>query len=244
MATQTVTTGPPPWQIPYLQSGFSQAKELYDQGTNVVPFSPFSEQAIQGTADRARAGSPTVGAANDYITKSLQGGFLGSNPYLDQTFNQAAMATQGQLASQFAGSGRNVGASQDQRSQQLNDLATKIYGGNYANERQLQQGSVGAAIPLANQDYTDLAQLRGAGTDIEGLAQEYKNAPGSALDQYLARVSGNVGSQTSQPLYRNAGSSALGGALVGSQIGSGLSNSPWAGWLGAGIGGLLGGFGG
>lgn len=246
MATQTATNNPSPYILPYLKYGLDQSKSLYDQGGSpVVPFSPYSEQAITGTANRAQGGSPVVGAANDYVMKSLQGGFLGSNPYLDQTFNRAAMATQGQLASQFAGAGRNVDASQGNRSQQLNDLGTQIYGGAYGQERQLQQQSVGSAIPLANQDYVDLAQLRGAGQDVEGLAQEYATQPANALNQYLGQI-GQIppGSQTTAPLYRNTGAGIVGGALLGSQVGSSLSNSPWAGWLGAIGGGLLGGYGG
>jgi hypothetical protein len=126
----------------------------------------------------------------------------------------------------------------------LNNLATQIYGGAYNNERQLQQGVLGSVLPLANQDYVDLAQLRGAGSDIEGLAREYQQAPGQALDQYLGRVSGNMGATSSQPLYRNSGASALGGALLGSQLGSSLSSNPYAGIIGAIGGGILGGYGG
>jgi hypothetical protein len=246
MATQTVTSGPPAWQLPYLQYGLGQAQDLYQNGgTPVVPFSPYSEQAIQGTATRAQNGSPVVNAANDYVTKSLQGGFLGSNPYLTDTFNQAALATQNQLASQFAGAGRNVDASQGLRSQQLNDLATKIYGGNYQFERGLQQQAVGQAIPLANQDYVDLAQLRGAGQSVEGLAQEYAAQPANALNQYLGQAGAiPAGSTTTSPIYRNTGAAVAGGALAGAQLGSSLSSSPWAGWLGAIGGGLLGAYGG
>lgn len=246
MATQTVTNSPPAWLLPSLQYGLGQAQSLYQNGgTPIVPFSPYSEQAITGTAQRAQNGSPVVGAANDYVMKSLQGGFLGSNPYLDQTFNRAALQTQNQLASQFAGSGRNIDASMGLRSQQLNDLATQIYGGAYNTDRQLQQQSVGSAIPLANQDYVDLTALRGAGQDVEGLAQEYAAQPANALNQYLGQIGAiPAGSQTSSPLYRNTGAAILGGALTGSQIGSSLSSSPWAGWLGAIGGGLLGASGG
>jgi hypothetical protein len=245
MATQTTTTLPPAYQLPYLQYGLNQAKTLYGQGSQVVPFSQYSEQALQGTADRAQAGSPLVGAAQDYAQKSLSGGFLGSNPYLDQTFEQARLATQGGLASEFARSGRNVGASEGLRSQQINDLATKIYGGNYANERALQQGVLGQATGLANQDYVDLAQLRGVGSDVEGLAREYQEAPQQNLDRYLGRVGGiPAGSTTTSPLYRNSTGAALGGALLGSQIGSSVSSNPYAGLFGAALGGAAGYFGG
>lgn len=246
MATQTISEQPAPYILPYLQYGLGQAKSMYDGGgTPVVPFSPQSEQALQGVINRATGGSPLVQSAQDYAQKSLQGGFLGANPYLKDTFDQAAMATQSQLASQFAGSGRNVDASMGLRSQQLNDLATKIYGGAYNQERQLQQGVLGSVLPLANQDYVDLAQLRGAGTDIEGLAREYAGAPGAALDQYLGRI-GQIpsGSVQQSPLYRNSGASILGGALLGSQLGSSVSSNPYAGIIGAIGGGLLGGYGG
>lgn len=238
MANQTTTVSPPTWQLPYLQYGLAQARDQYQQGgTPVVPFSPYSEEALQGTADRATAGSPLVNAAQQYAQTSLQGGFLGSNPYLDRTFEKARLATQGGLASEFARSGRNVGASEGLRSQQLNDLATQIYGGAYNQERQLQQGVLGSVVPLANQDYVDLAQLRGAGTDVEGLAREYANQPANALDQYLGRVTGNFGSTTTQPLYRNSGAAAIGGALAG----YGATNGSPFGTILGGLAGYYGG---
>jgi hypothetical protein len=245
MATQTTTTMPPAYQLPYLQYGLGQAKSLYDQGSQVVPFSPQSEAALNATQLRATTGSPLVGAAQDYAQKSLSGGFLGTNPYLDQTFEQARLATQGGLASEFGRSGRNVDQSAGLRSQQLNNLATQIYGGAYNTERQLQQGVLGQATGLANQDYVDLAQLRGVGSDIEGLAREYQQAPQQALDQYLGRVGGiPAGSTTTTPLYRNSTGAALGGALVGSQIGSSVSSNPYAGLFGGIAGGLAGYYGG
>ena len=245
MATQTTTTNPPAWQLPYLQYGLGQSKSYYDQGgTPVIPFSPYSEQALQGVAQRAQAGSPLVSAAQDYAQKSLNGGFLGSNPYLDATFNKAALATQNQLASQFAGAGRNVGASEGLRSQQLNDLATQIYGGAYNQERQLQQGVLGSVLPLANQDYVDLGQLGNAGAAVEGKAQEYANQPAQALDQYLGRVTGNYGNTTTSPLYKNTGASILGGALLGGQLGSSVFGGQYGGLVGAGLGGILGAWGG
>lgn len=216
---QTTRTEPPSYQLPHLQYGLGQAQALYGQGRQVVPFSPQTEAAIAGTTQRAMQGSPVTSAAQDYATKSLQGGFLGSNPYLDATFNKAALSTQNQLASEFARSGRNVDASMGLRSQQLNDLATDIYGGDYQQERNRQQGVLGQAGAIANQDYIDLAQLGGAGSQIENLAKEYEAAPGLNLDDYLRRVSGNMGQTTITPRNSNPVGGALGGALAGSMFG-------------------------
>lgn len=238
----TTTAGPPAWQLPYVQQGMAGAQQQYQAGgTPVVGFSNETEQALQGTAARAQAGSPGVRAAQDVNTQTINGGFLGSNPYLDQTFNRAALATQNQLASQFAGSGRNVGASEGLRSQQLNDLATGIYGGAYDAERNRQMQAIGNASGLANQDYTDLGQLAGVGAQREGLAQDMANQPGQALDQYLGRVTGGGGTSQYTPSNRNRFAGAVGGGMLGSQIGGQVSGG--SGW-GQGIGALLGAYGG
>jgi hypothetical protein len=187
---------------------------------------PYQEAGNQIAYNRAVGGDPTIDAARGYVQNSLAGGFLNSNPYLDQTFNRAAQATQGQLASQFAGAGRNVDQSQGLRAQQLNDLASQIYGGNYANERNLMQGTLAAAQPLGNQAYTDAAQV--------GNLQRPEE---TALDNYLRRVNaGTYGSNsTTSGGGGFSGSGAVGGGLAA--YGAGLS-SPWI--LGAGLlGGLF-----
>jgi hypothetical protein len=231
---QTTRVEPPSYQLPYLQAGLGQASQLYNQGRSVVPFAPQTEAAIQGTTQRALQGSPVTSAAQNYATQSLNGGFLGSNPYLDATFQRAALGTQNQLASEFARSGRNIGASEGLRSQQLNDLATGIYGGDYQQERNRQQGVLGQAGALANQDYIDLAQLGGAGAQVEGLAQQYADAPGQNLDQFLGRVSGGMGQTSTTDMSRNRVGGALGGGLLGGL----LTGGPFGAVLGGILGGL------
>lgn len=233
----TTRVEPPKWQLPYIQEGFQGAQNIYQQGgSGVVPFSQETESALQGTAARAQQGNAGVRAAQDVNTQTINGGFLGSNPYLDQTFNRAALQTQNQLASQFAGSGRNLDASMGLRSQQLNDLATGIYGGAYDSERNRQQQAISMAGGLANQDYVDLGQLASVGAQREGLAQEQANAPGLNLDQYLGRVTGSVGQTSYAPSTRNRTAGAIGGAMLGSQLGG-----SYGGW-GQAAGGLLGGY--
>jgi hypothetical protein len=225
---------PPSYQLPYLQSGLGAAQGLYDRGpiqpytgNTVAAFAPQQEQAFNMIENRATNGDPTLQAANSYVQNSLNGGFMGSNPYLDQTFNRAALQTQGQLASEFARGGRNIQASQGLRSQQLNDLAGQIYGGQYNNDRQLQQGALAYAQPLGNQAYTDAAQLGGVGGQVQGLANQIgqqraniynqqQAAPGQALDQYLARVRGQDYGSTQSTTQKNPGN------LLGTLLGGGL----------------------
>lgn len=209
----TTTTEPPAFIQPYLQYGAQQAQNQYQQGgTPVVPFSPQSEEALALQEARARSGSPVSRAASGYTADVLGGKYLGGNPNADAMFNKAALATQNQLASQFAGSGRDIVASAPARADQLNDLSNQFYYQNYNDERQRQQGLVPYAGQVANQDYTDISQLRGVGGSIEDLARQYAGAPGQSLDDYLGRVTGGYpgGSSTqSTPQYTNLATDIL-----------------------------------
>lgn len=262
----TTRTEPPQFIQPFLQYGAQQARSLYETGgpqyypgQTVVPFAPQTEQALALTQQRAVNGSPVTNAAQNYSTSVLNGDYLpggsNGNPYLDRTFQQAANATQNDLSSEFARSGRNTLASMPVRSDQLNNLATSIYGGAYQNERQAQQAMVPFAPSLANQDYVDLQALQGVGSNVEDLAGRYmqdqqarydfsQNAPQTNLDNYLARITGSFpGGTTTQstPIYRNRTAGALGGAAAGAALGSAVPVIGTA--VGAIAGGLLGAYG-
>lgn len=261
-ATQTTRTEPPEYLRGYLMgaaqevnNNFYGAQNQYYPGQTVTPFSSQTQQALNLTEQRALAGSPTTQAASNYSQSVLGGDYLPggvkSNPYLDATFNQASLATQNQLASQFAGAGRNIGASATTRGDQLNNLATQIYGGAYDSERQRQQAMVPFATGLDNQAYTDLGQLGQVGATYEDLTGRQmedaaarwdynQNVDDVALNNYLSRfgmLTGGAGNTqtTSTPIYRNRTAGALGGASTGASLGSSL------GPYGAAIGGILGG---
>lgn len=245
---------PPDYQLPYLAGTLQNAQNLYQDGgpvyypgNTVAPFSPQSEQAMQLTQQRAVGGSPVTNSADSYATNVLNGSYLNKNPYLDQTFNHAATATQNQLSSEFARSGRNVSASEPLRAQQLNDLATQVYGGNYEQERARQQQLIPYATGLANNDYTDLAQLQNVGSAVQNQSQNYindaqarwdynQNSPGSDLDNYIRRITGNMGQTTTTTKPKNPTAGAIGGAAAGASIGTEV----YPGW-GTAIGALAGG---
>ena len=68
-----------------------------------------------------------------------------------------------------------------------------------------------------------------------------QNAPGIALDQYIARLNNQPGgsSTSSTPYFANRAAGGLGGAALGYQA----TGSPWGAGIGAVGGGLLGAFG-
>ncbi len=240
----TQRTEPPRYQLPYLQDSLQFAQDQYATRPgihNVAPMSQQSSAALSGIEQRA-GGNPITGAQQDLATRTLQGGFLGSNPYLDQTFNQAALATQNQLGSEFARSGRNIEASEGLRGQQLNQLATGIYGGAYDAERNRQNQVLGMSPALQQGAYADLDRLAQTGQVREGYQQQQLDAPGRALDDYIRRISGNMGQTTVQTGGgNNPWAGAAGGAMAGAQMGSMFG--PWGMGIGALGGGLLGAFG-
>lgn len=236
---------PPRYQLPYLQQGLQESQNVYNAergGANVAPLAPETSMAWDRTAARATGGSPLTAGAQDLALRTMQGGFMGANPHLDAMFNRAAQATQNQLASQFALGGRDIDASRQLRSEELNNLATGIYGGAYDSERNRMQDMVGMANSLANQDYVDLGQLGAVGAGREGFAQEQLDAPGVALDRYLGRVSGNMGQTSYASQSRNRAAGAIGGGMLGYQMGSSMSSNPWVRTGGGLLGGLLGGW--
>lgn len=239
---QTTTATAPSWQTPYQNYGLNQALSQYQNTPQLVaPFAPQQEQAISNITNMANSGDPGVNAAGNYITNTLNGN-VATNPALGALFQQGANQIQNQLASQFAGAGRNVDQSQGQTAQALGNFAAGLYGNAFNTEAGLQTSALGAAPSILNANLGLQNALYGAGSNVQNLAQQYIQAPQNALNQYLSRVNGNLGAtQTFNPAF-NAGAGALGGALVGSQLGSSLSGgSNWGSLLGALGGGLLGG---
>ncbi len=144
---------------------------------------------------RGQGGSPVVGSAQDLTQQTLQGDFLRpeSNPFLQQTFDRAADLTRGRLDSEFSGSGRNLGASLPARSEELQTLASNIFGGNFQAERNRQAQAVNQAIPLANQDFADInAMLDSGNLRLDQLINRI---------QALAPAAGGT-AISSQPVFR------------------------------------------
>lgn len=275
--SQTQRVEPPKYLQPYLQGTMSDALSQYRQGgqqyypgNTVVPFSPQTEQAMQMTEQRALNGSPLNRAASQYSEDVLSGKYLNGNPYLDATFNRAADQVQNRIQSGFAGSGRNIEAGRPLAAQEMNDLATGIYGGAYGDERRMQQALVPFAGSVAANDYADYDRLMGVGSQVEDLTGRLmedqaarwdfeQNREGMNPDQYLARLGQYPGEQRSTPVYHNRMAGLLGGGTLGYSIGSGIGAAggaaaggaaggaatgsmagPYGALIGAGLGYLLG----
>lgn len=265
-STQTVTQKSDPWKPAQqsLKDILGQGQQLYNQGSEYAPFStvvPFSDQTLQGLqgiqdkasgpnaiADSSSSTLQSLLSGNPYLTGTANGDFLNSNPYLDQMFGNAAGQVRNQVNSNFSMSGRtDSGAHQDTLQRGLNDLATNIYGGNYAQERQnmLSAGStigsqqlqgLGQAGDINSLGYSDLSKLLGVGQAYEGQAgnqlqdlmnrwQYGQDQPWANLQRYQGLASGIGGAGGTQTQSTPSGGSDL-ASMLGS-VASIASMIPW-----------------
>lgn len=179
----TNTSQLPAWQLPYVQFGLDEAKKWYEGlgGMNNI----------------------NLDTAIDEYNKTMSGAYLdpATNPWLTATYNMAADQVGAGVDSRFSGAGRyGSGAHQGVLGQQLGNLATNIYGGNYQLERDKQWGATQGA-PAWNAGVT--------------------TASAAPLSIYQGLVSGNYGgTQYGQtPYFNNPVGNLIGGAMLGGTFG-------------------------
>lgn len=265
--TTTTVQQLPAWLNNANTFGAQQAQNLYQTGgpayypgNTVAPFSPMQEQYLSGVENLASNGSPVMNTANSQMQTMLSGAYLNpaSNPYLQQTFNDAANAVQQKVGSEFAGSGRNPEASVGVQNDQMNQLASQIYGGNYQNAMDNLTKVTAYAPAYDSQTWGDLGQLGQAGSQVQqqagnmqtanqNLYNYYAQLPWTNLSNYMGQVnslaSGGSASTTQPYMGPSKTQTALGGAATGAALGSmvaGASSGAIAGPVGMGVGAGLG----
>lgn len=257
--TVTPWSGVQPYITDYLKRGKATTNNPYQfyNGDTIAGFSPEQELGFGLATQRAMAGSPTLNAANQNITDTLNGNYLSpdSNPYLKGTVDQALGDVQTRVNSQFNNNNFGSSAHQEQLTRDLGNQANNLYGQNYAMERNNQLQAATQAPGLAGADYQDAAMLQGVGAQRQGLAQSYltdaknqfdqaANFPYQQLDRYgnVVSVGMGVGSNQSTSSSQQSGGSPLAGAVGGGLTGYGIAqglgmvNPLW----GAAAGGVLG----
>ena len=166
-----------------------------DNTTNTITRPPqFLEPGIANAAYGAASvfnGGPESYVSNqgrNLVGQTLRGDFLlpGTNPYLQSTFDRAANTVQNRLDTQFAGAGRNIGASLPAARQELSDLATGIFGGNFQAERDRQMQTLGmsSSFDPLNQYIQRLGLLGPIAGRTSNQTSNTEESPG-ALDTIL-----------------------------------------------------------
>ena len=225
-STQQVTPYAP--AEPALAQILSEAGQLYGQGVGAAGYVPPTQQTLQGLAGQEALGT----AAQQQMAATLGGQYL--NPFLAPLIQKTAADITTGVQSQFSGAGRTP----------TSPLAQQTALGQVAQ----------AALPLAFQEYgiergrqLGLAQqvpsLFQTGQQLEAIQRQAQLAPAQALQQYSSFVSpiaaGLPTTIGSQQVQANPLTTAMGGALIGSQLPSTFLGG-YGALAGAGLG-LLGG---
>ena len=187
---------------PFVEYGLQEAKQLYQTDTpNYYPYQTYvdpsqqTQQALQAAQNRALAGNPLVPAAQQQLQNTVQGQFLGNNPFLNQAMSGAASAATQRYQDAIQGTrsgaaqagryGSGAMFEQEGRAQQnlanaLSQEAGRLMYQNYGAERDRQQQAIQQAPQMAAADYFDIQQLQNVGQTAEDYQRQ-------ALDADIAR---------------------------------------------------------
>lgn len=273
--TNTVTrTELDPVMRPFVQYGLEESARLYQNpdtpqyypGQTYVAPSQQTQAALAAAQQRASQGNPLTPAAQQQALGTIQGNYLGGNPFFEGAFKAATQGAQttyqdtvNAALSNASRAGRygsgSMGTALDRAGGIYANALTNTAGGlayqNYDIERGRQQAMIGAAPALANADYTDINQMLQTGQAGESYQEAAmadavnrynfaQQAPYMKLQSYLSGAYGAPsGMQQTTPVYRNPVGNVLGGALTGAAIGGLSGNAGVGAGIGAGLG-LLG----
>lgn len=257
--TATTTTDLPDWLKPYAQQFLSSYKGLVfgpngqvrsmptDLNRKLAPFTPDQTQALKMIGGTTPISSALAGGGAQSLFDTMSGSYLNpqTNPYLDATYQAAARPmTQ---AYQFATAPSNMAAAQHAGQmggsaynemnllnqyglgQNLSDLASQIYGGNYQAERGRQTGAQAYLPGTTSNLYQPSQALLGAGAYQQQQNQagndigfenalrraEYPFALLSGFGGALGQAGGGTGSSTSTSTIPSAFMNPIGGAAGG-----------------------------
>ena len=221
--TQQVTPYAP--AEPALSQILSEAGQLYGQGVGAAGYVAPTQQTLQGLAAQEAMGT----AAQQQLAATLGGQYL--NPFLQPLLQKTAGDIATSVSQQFTGAGRTPGSpmSQQQIVSQVAQAALPLAFGQYETERGRQLGIA-----------TRTPSLFQTGQQLEAIQRQRQLAPAQALQQYAGFISpiatGLPTTIGSQQVQANPLTTALGGAVLGSQIGG--VGAVLGGGLGL-LGGLL-----
>lgn len=255
--TTTSVQDIPEWQKPYVMQAMNSARGLLNTPTDNTMTDAASANlmsTVNGDYLNSNPGNAAYQALSTYenpneslLRPTAEGAYLNANPYIDATYNKAARgvtdnynySVMPQLSRQYGnmqafGGNSSYGEMFDRNSKQLatglGDLATGIYGQNYANERTNQQNAqfgllssantsagirAGGASGLSGNYNTARQQQLTAATAAPGFQQGLLQNKWAPTMNYAQIAGQRFGSQETNPYFQNQAGGLLSGALTG-----------------------------
>lgn len=198
-------------------------------GQTVADTAPETSQAWAGITQRATDGSPLNRMSGDYVSRVLDPNYLTSDsPGLQSVIDQARQG----VNAQFSMGGRTFSG---QHAGGLASSEGQLRYQDFARKAGEQQAAAQFAPQLAAQDYFDLSQLQGVGTERQGHMQDLINAdinrfntlqsaPSNELALYQQLIGGNLGGTTTGTQPVQTGNQTAG--IVGG-LGQVAASIPW-----------------
>ena len=193
---------------PALAQILSEAGTIYGQGAGAAGYVAPTQQTLTGLAQQETLGT----AAQKQLADTLSGQYL--NPFLSPLIQKSAADIATGVQSQFSAAGRTPGSpmSQQQIVSQVAQAALPLAFGQYETERGRQLGIASQAPSLVQ-----------TGSQLENIQRQRQLAPTQALQQYANFVNpiatGLPTTVGSSSVQANPFSTAMGGAMLGSQFG-------------------------
>jgi hypothetical protein len=136
-------------------------------GNNQPNLDAISEQIrgyLPGLGQKAFGDSPLLNAGNQYAMDVMGGKYLNANPYLDGMIDATADDVSDRVNSLFARSGASLGTQHaGVLSKELAGAENQMRYGNYAQERQNQQGAASLTPQLFGSQFAGVAPFLAAG---------------------------------------------------------------------------------
>ena len=264
-STITQNTAPPAYAQPYHESllyntakAASRPYQPYP-GAQIAGFTPEQEMGLNAMAVRGMQGSPVDRAAQGNAVNTLNGTYM--NPATSGLGDMMNYATRNLVTNYGAQLGRNFGNAGVIKS--LGEDVGRATAGIWDAERNRQLSAMGMAPGLSSTDFRDIQGVLGAGDARQGMAQKQVDLPAQqwmAAQTYPGQQIGlmggalgatggySSGSQpnpyVSNPMANAIGMGTLGymggSALAASPMMAGSSMTPYAPWIGAGLGAAYG----
>ena len=193
---------------PALAQILSEAGTIYGQGAGAAGYVAPTQQTLTGLAQQEALGT----ASQQQLADTLSGKYL--NPFLAPMIQKSAADIATGVQSQFSAAGRTPGSpmSQQQIVSQVAQAALPLAFGQYETERGRQLGIASQAPSLVQ-----------TGSQLENIQRQRQLAPTQALQQYANFVNpiatGLPTTVGSSSVQANPFSTAMGGAMLGSQFG-------------------------
>ena len=264
-STQTQVSKPPGYLGRANEYGLDAARALYDKGPDqyypnnmVQGFDPLQSEAANYTVEMARNGSPLIRSSQNLIQDTLDGKFIGGNPYIDDLLLSYGNKANSMVMSNFNKSGRmGSGANAATAGRAITDATLPVLFDQYNTERNNQYMAAQVAPELAEQDFINQNRIAAVGDARQAQGQRVidadvnkwnfnQQADDMALDQYLQRVYGSPGwnfGTTTNTQTQSGGGGGLGSILgaaasIGSMFVPGMQGMGLAG-LSGGLSGML-----